>query len=118
MTPMNAIYSKEECPNRMCADPSTLLNCLSNFPTGLAEVTLVAMPNEVVLKNDVDGVGLDDAKDVGIRTEMRLSAGGAHALPAPASVAAIKCERCAWQPTCTTMRWAHRAPAASPSRSR
>ena len=72
---MNAVYSKGECPHCICTDPSTMLNCLSNFPTGLAEVTFVLTPDAVVLKNDVDVVGLDDHKDVGIRTEMRLGAG-------------------------------------------
>ena len=70
--PMNAVYSKAGCPHRVCADPMTMLSCLSNFPAGLAEVALVAMPDALILKNDVDQVGMTDK--VGLRTEMRVNA--------------------------------------------
>ncbi len=38
------------------------------------QVTLVATPEAVLLKNDPEAVGLDVDKDCGIRTEMRLHA--------------------------------------------
>jgi len=75
---MNAVYSKDGCPHCICADPVIFLSCLSNFPAGLAEVTLVATSSEVVLKNDPEGVGLDDQKDCGLRTEMRLGTSDLH----------------------------------------
>lgn len=52
VTSMKAVYSRDRCVHHISADPSMLLSCLSNFPAGLAEVTLVAMPEAIVLKND------------------------------------------------------------------
>ena len=37
---MNAVYEKGACPHYLCAEPSTFLDCLKNFPTSLAEVTV------------------------------------------------------------------------------
>mmetsp|Transcript_39755 Transcript_39755/g.84719 ORF Transcript_39755/g.84719 Transcript_39755/m.84719 type:complete len:503 (-) Transcript_39755:240-1748(-) len=78
VTSMNAVYSKEGCPHHICVDPGTLLSCLTNFPQGLAEATLVCQPDAVLLKNDPDAVGLEDMKDGCLRTEMRLLAADLH----------------------------------------
>ena len=49
------------------------------------QVTLVATSSEVVLKNDPEGVGLDDQKDGGLRTEMRLGTSSASLPRTPAA---------------------------------
>ena len=41
VTSMNAVYSKDICPHRICVDAGTLLACLKNFPLGIFEATLV-----------------------------------------------------------------------------
>lgn len=38
VTPMSAIYSKENCEHRIAADPAKIISCISNFPSNLPEV--------------------------------------------------------------------------------
>ena len=76
---MNAVYHKEHCSTRICADPYKLQNYLANFPNG-NELTFVAEPQCLTIKYEPQGGELDAEAEVDIlqssetRTEMKLSA--------------------------------------------
>ncbi|KAL1527842.1 hypothetical protein AB1Y20_009222 [Prymnesium parvum] len=74
VTPMSAVYSRDTCPHRIVADPSKIISCLSNFPSNLPEVTLVATADRLLLKNDADCGGGSEKEDASLRTEMTLPA--------------------------------------------
>ena len=80
---MNAVYSKEDCSTRICAEAWQLQNYLANFPNG-NELTFVAEPQCLTIKYEPQGGELDAEADVDIlkssetRTEMKLSADQIH----------------------------------------
>ena len=47
-----------------------------------SQVTLVAHHDSLMLRNDPECLGLEDQKDVGLRTEMSISANNLHAYEA------------------------------------
>ena len=100
VTSINAVYDRTVCPHRLKADPAIMLDCLKNFPSTLAEVTMVAGPQALTLKNEIEvatddlpgGPGTNQGADGGggrtsgggddqrqtVRTEMRLQACDLH----------------------------------------
>lgn len=52
--PIQAVYSKESCPNKMEVLPNVLKLALENFPSNLSEVTLLMDKGSVGLKSFIE----------------------------------------------------------------
>eukprot|EP01127_Copromyxa_protea_P009154 TRINITY_DN2137_c0_g1_i1.p1 TRINITY_DN2137_c0_g1~~TRINITY_DN2137_c0_g1_i1.p1 ORF type:complete len:265 (+),score=58.01 TRINITY_DN2137_c0_g1_i1:370-1164(+) len=59
--PLQAVYSKETCPNRMQVQAQTLNMCLQNFPGALDEISLILHSDKVVVKSYVDNKKTDES---------------------------------------------------------
>eukprot|EP01127_Copromyxa_protea_P024378 TRINITY_DN9565_c0_g1_i2.p1 TRINITY_DN9565_c0_g1~~TRINITY_DN9565_c0_g1_i2.p1 ORF type:complete len:272 (+),score=65.10 TRINITY_DN9565_c0_g1_i2:153-968(+) len=59
--PLQAVYARESCPNRMQVQAQTLNMCLQNFPGGLDEISMVLHPDKVIVKSYVDNKKTEEA---------------------------------------------------------
>lgn len=66
---LQAVFTKDLCPNHIAGPARTLSDVATNFPNGLDEVTMIANPLGVVLKNYVEQ---DDDASRAPLTEVRL----------------------------------------------
>ena len=66
---LQAVFSKELCPNQFAAQSRLFLDSVSNFPVSCEEITLTSQPEEFKLNNYVEDES-DPTKVV--RTEMTL----------------------------------------------
>jgi len=66
---LQAVFSKELCPNQMTAKAKVLVDTASNFPNNCEEVTLSCTPESIMFKNY-----LEDEPDPStiVHTEMKL----------------------------------------------
>ena len=51
---LQAVFSKELCPNQIIAQSKVMQETVTNFPTSCAEITLNVSPEKVSIKNYVD----------------------------------------------------------------
>jgi len=58
--PMQAVYSKEQCPNKIVVQAQILSMSLNSFPAKLEEITLVLERDHVRLKSYMDNVAKHD----------------------------------------------------------
>eukprot|EP00731_Ephydatia_muelleri_P023397 Em0015g980a len=59
---LQAVYSKDLCPNRIIGNSKVLSDVVSNFPSNLEEVTLVAEPDKARLRSYTDDDGGENTR--------------------------------------------------------
>jgi hypothetical protein len=72
---LQAVYSKENCPNRMQVAAHIFSLCLNNFPVNLEEITLVLCKDYVRVKSYVDNQKTENVLKKLLLTELTLSTG-------------------------------------------
>jgi hypothetical protein len=65
---LQAVYSKENCLNRIVTFPKKLIDCINNFHTQLDEISLVVAKDSVKVKSHVE-----DAKSASKLMQTELS---------------------------------------------
>ncbi|KAI8504857.1 Cell cycle checkpoint control protein rad9b [Branchiostoma belcheri] len=68
---LQAVFSKDLCPNAITAQPKLLTEVVQNFQVSLEEITLIVSPEKVILKNYVESE--PDPSKV-LHTQMSLAA--------------------------------------------
>jgi hypothetical protein len=73
--PLQAVYSKENCPNRMQVMSHTLNQCLQNFPGTLEEITFILGKECLKVKSYFDNQKQENLLKKLLLTELTLNAG-------------------------------------------